>query len=271
MVLDRSGYRLVVDEQFRGSTLDAQRWVDHYLPQWSTPDRSAARYSLGDDGLTLRIDPDQPPWSEEFDGDLRVSALQSGVYSGPVGSSDGQHHFRDGLTVRTEQAMRLLWTPRRGIVEIRMRPSPHPRALTALWLIGTETDPRESGEVCVVEVFGGDRGDSERGRIGVGLHPFGDDRLVEDYGMVDVPGSVLPWRTYGVLIEDERCTFFVDDEPVATSAQAPEYPLQLMLTLYDLPAPAESALPLEPDNDPIDAQIAWIREWWDDRGERDAV
>lgn len=266
MVLDRSGFRLVVDEQFRGRELDPQRWVDHYLPHWSTPDRSAARYSLGDDGLTLHIDPDHPPWSEEFDGNLRVSALQTGVHSGPVGSSVGQHHFRDGLAVRTVQATRLLWTPHRGIVEIRMRPSPHPRALTALWLIGTETDPRESGEVCVVEVFGRDAGDSDRGRIGVGVHPFGDDRLVEDYGMVDVPGSVLPWRTYSVLIEDERCTFFVDDEPVATSAQAPTYPLQLMLTLYDLPLSGDRALARHPDDDPIDAHIAWIREWRPERG-----
>lgn len=261
MVLDRSGFRLVVDEQFRGRALDAQRWVDHYLPQWSTPERSAARYSLGEEGLTLRIDHDQPPWSEEFDGDLRVSALQSGVHAGPLGSSDGQHHFRDGLAVRTEQATRLLWTPRRGIVEIRMRPSPHPRALTALWLIGTEVDSRESGEVCVVEVFGRDTGDPDRGRIGVGVHPFGDDRLVEDYGLVDVPGDVRQWRTYSVLIEDSRCTFFVDDEPVAASAQAPEYPLQLMLTLYDLPESGRESPARLPADYPLEAHIACVREW----------
>lgn len=261
MVLDRSGFRLVVDEQFRGGALDAQRWVDHYLPQWSTPERSAARYSLGEEGLTLRIDHDQPPWSEEFDGDLRVSALQSGVHSGPLGSSDGQHHFRDGLAVRTEQATRLLWTPRRGIVEVRMRPSPHPRALTALWLIGTETDPRNSGEVCVVEVFGRDTGQRGHKRIGVGVHPFGDDRLAEDYGFVAVPGELREWRTYSVLIDDARCTFFVDDEPVATSAQAPEYPLQLMLTLYELPSTDEVARARTPDDDPLEADVAWIREW----------
>lgn len=262
MVLDRSGYRLVVDEQFRGRTLDSQRWIDHYLPQWSTPDRSAARYSLGDDGLTLRIDHDQPPWSEEFDGELRVSALQSGVHSGPVGSSDGQHHFRDGLMVRTDRGTRLLWTPRRGIVEIRMRPSPHPRALTALWLIGTETDLQESGEVCVVEVFGRDAVDPERGRIGVGIHPFGDDRLVEDYGFAAVPGGVGQWRTYSVLIDDERCTFFVDDQPVTSTAQSPDYPLQLMLTLYDLPAD----VPRDPGDYPLEAHIAWIRHWERDDG-----
>lgn len=269
MVLDRSGFRLVVDEQFRGRELDSQRWVDHYLPHWGTPDRTAARFSVDGPGLTLRIDPNQPPWSPDLDGDVRVSALQSGTHSGPVGSPLGQHHFRDGLSVRTEQPTRLLWTPHRGIIEIRMRPSPHPRALTALWLIGIETEPRDSGEVCVVEVFGRHTGGVDQGRIGVGVHPFGDDRLVEDYGLVPVRGDLREWRTYSVVIDDSRCTFFVDDVEVASTPQAPQYPLQLMLTLYDLP-PADGVEVQRPAADePIEAQVAWVREW--QRSEKDQV
>ncbi len=44
--LDRSGHELVFAEDFDGSALDDSRWVPHYLPQWTTPDRSAARYDL---------------------------------------------------------------------------------------------------------------------------------------------------------------------------------------------------------------------------------
>ena len=43
-VLDRSGYRLEFDEDFAGQALDPSRWIAHYLPHWTTPERSAARY-----------------------------------------------------------------------------------------------------------------------------------------------------------------------------------------------------------------------------------
>lgn len=45
--LDRSAYALEFDERFDDGLLD--RWVPHYLPHWTTPDRSAARYELGDE------------------------------------------------------------------------------------------------------------------------------------------------------------------------------------------------------------------------------
>ena len=45
-VIDRSAYELVFADDFDGPELDETRWVPHYLPQWTTPDRSAARYEL---------------------------------------------------------------------------------------------------------------------------------------------------------------------------------------------------------------------------------
>ena len=54
------------EENFTAPALAADRWVAHYLPHWSTPERSAARYDL-DAGVlgTLRIEADQPPWLPE--------------------------------------------------------------------------------------------------------------------------------------------------------------------------------------------------------------
>ena len=54
---------------FSGAELDPRRWVAHYLPQWTTPDRSAARYELEPGVLRLRIDADQPEWRVEDAGD----------------------------------------------------------------------------------------------------------------------------------------------------------------------------------------------------------
>src|SRR3712207_7112339 len=55
-----------------------------YLPQWTTPERSAARYELHPGWLRLRIDADHPAWRPE-DGELRrseehTSELQSRQY-----------------------------------------------------------------------------------------------------------------------------------------------------------------------------------------------
>ncbi len=111
--------------------------------------RAAARWETGANGLTLRIDADTEPWSREYDGEVRVSHLQTGQFSGPVGSRIGQHRFRDGLVVREEQPERALWLPRFGVIEARLRAIRHPDAMVAFWPIGFEDDPEDSGEICI--------------------------------------------------------------------------------------------------------------------------
>ena len=118
--LDRAGYQVVFEEDFTGPALAADRWITHYLPHWSTPERSAARYDLDVGVLRLRIDADQPPWLPEGD-QLRVSNIQTGSFSGPVGSERGTHRHRPDLPVRTAQPTRRLYTPSTGLVEARLR------------------------------------------------------------------------------------------------------------------------------------------------------
>jgi hypothetical protein len=262
--LDRSRYELVVDERFDGPALDTARWVPHYLPQWSTPERSAARYALGGSGtdagtpgLTLRIDHDQPAWSPEFDGDLRVSNLQTGARSGPAGSGSGQHPFRDGLVVRTPQAHRALWLPHYGLIEISLVPCLHPRALTALWLIGFESTPEQSGELCVVELFGLDIGPDGSGRVGVGVHPFGDPDLRDDFAQVATAIDLRDEHRYTVEWMPGAARFYLDDALIAEVDQSPAYPLQLMLNLYELP----DGSPRDPADYPLEARITSVRHW----------
>src|SRR3954469_1645657 len=86
--LDRSAYELVFAEDFDAPASAQDRWVAHYLPQWTTPDRSAARYDVHAGRLRLRIDADQPAWRPE-DGEPRVSNLQTGSFSRPAQSAPG--------------------------------------------------------------------------------------------------------------------------------------------------------------------------------------
>jgi len=260
--LDRSAFELVVDERFEGPELDPARWLPHYLPQWSTPDRSAARYATGPGGLTLRIDHNQAAWSPEFDGELRVSNLQSGVRSGPAGSSVGQHPFRDGLVVRTPQPERALWLPQYGLIEVGIVPCLHPRALTALWLIGFESTPEQSGELCVVELFGREIAAASAaspgsGRIGLGVHPFRDPTLRDDFALVETATDLRAEHLYTVEWMPGAARFYLDEQLIAEVDQSPAYPLQLMLNLYELPdgAPRDAA------DYPLEARITGVRHW----------
>src|SRR5690606_38174989 len=81
-----------LSDDFAGGP-DPAFWVTGYLEHWTTAERAAARYSQAADGLLLRIDEDQPDWRPE-DAPLRVSNLQTGSFSGPVGSTRGTHRHR---------------------------------------------------------------------------------------------------------------------------------------------------------------------------------
>ena len=221
---DRSDY----EEEFDG-TLESS-WLPYYLPHWSSREASAARVSF--DPLELRIDDDQAPWSPEYNGDLRVSNLQTGVFSGELGSSIGQHRFRDDLVVREHQQPERLYTPQYGLVDARVRASPDPDTMVALWLIGFESEPQESGELCVFEIFGREL-DGDHGIVGLGIHPFADPTLHDDFVKLEIDGDLTEWHTYSAEWSPGLSRFFIDDELVHETAQAPAYPLQLMLNIYE--------------------------------------
>jgi Glycosyl hydrolases family 16 len=211
--------------------LDPQRWIPAYLPQWSSRERAAARYSIDDGRLTLEIRPDQGPWNPRDDGETRVSSIQTGVFCGPVGSSIGQHRFRPGLIVREAQPTVRLYAPRYGRVETRLTAADHPDAMVALWMIGFEDEPARSGEICVCEIFGRDDGPGSM-RVGMGIHPFGDPRLVDDFEQIELAVDPREPHDYGVTWSPGKVVYEVDGRTVKTSEQAPDYPMQLMLGVY---------------------------------------
>jgi hypothetical protein len=230
-------YELEFDETFASDELDRSRWLPHYLPHWSSRERSAARYRLGDGVLRLLIEEDQEPWSPELDGELRVSSLQTGVFAGALGSTVGQHRFHAEAVVREEQENLRLYTPQYGRIEIRARATDDPRSMVALWLIGYGDTPERSGEICVCEIFGRDVG-ADAALVGVGVHPFGDPKLVDDFEQVRVSVDARLFHVYAAEWTPESVTFFVDGEAVKHVGQSPDYPLQLMLDIYEFPAEA---------------------------------
>ena len=237
-ILDRAGYQVVFEEDFTAPALTPDRWVAHYLPQWSTPERSAARYDLEAGVLTLRIDADQPPWLPEGD-QLRVSNIQTGSFSGPVGSDRGTHRHRPDLTVRTAQPTRHLYAPSTGMVEARLRATADPTCMLAVWLVGfEEAAPEQSGEICIAELYGhapGPGGSTVR----MGIKAHHDPRLREDMADVALGIDATDWHTYAAAWDAGETRFYVDDELVRVVPQGLAYPLVLMVDLFEFPAGAD--------------------------------
>ena len=243
--------RPVWEDTFQSSVLDPSRWLPYYLPQWSSRERSAARYDVGS-GLRLRIDETQAPWCPELDGEVRVSSLQTGVFSGPLGSRIGQHRFHPEAVVREEQENVRLFTPHYGRIEIELAAPADEHAMAALWLIGYEDEPERSAELCVCEIFGRDVG-AEESAVGLGVHPFADPSLEDDFERVRVPVDAREPHVYAADWRPDGIDFFVDGTRVKSTAQSPGYPLQLMLGLYLFPGEPAGSFPkvLQVDQGPV--------------------
>jgi len=230
-----------IAEHFPGPVLDDGLWVDHYLPQWTTADRSAARYDFDAAGLRLRIDADQPAWLPA-DGPMRVSNIQTGTYSGARGSKVGTHRHRLDLEVATEQPVSKLWTASGGTVTVKASASADPSCMVGIWLVGFEqSGPADSGELCLAELFGHTISPTNS-TVRVGVKAHHDPRLVTDVSDVDLPIDTSGPHDYSVRWGAEGAEFAVDDTVIKVCRQHLNYDLQLMIDLFEFP-PAEASDP----------------------------
>jgi Glycosyl hydrolases family 16 len=228
------------EDRFSGPDLDRGTWFPHYLPAWSSRERSRASLRVGNAGLTLDIPVDHPQWcAGDHEPPLRVSGIQSGSWSGPAGSTRGQQRFREGQLVLEAQERFAGWLPSGGRVEISARMDLSPRSMAALWLSGFEDDDaqEECGELCVFEVFGKDLGPpvDPSAEVGVGIKAFRDPGLTQDFAAPRIRIDVAEPHLYAVEWDGDEAVFSVDRVVLRRCARPPTYALQLMLALFDFP------------------------------------
>lgn len=230
----KAGYVLEFADEFGGSGLDEMKWLAAYLPHWSERQRTRPRYAVRDGSLVLRIDPDQEPWCPEYDGAVKVSSIQTGQFSGPVGSPLGQHRFRNGLVVREAQPESRLYVPRYGYFELRAKADISPNNLVALFMIGFEDEPRNSGEITIMEIFG--RNATAGGtRLGHGIKPINDPRLSMEFFDDVLPFDVADWHVYAAEWSPDGVDFYLDGKHLHRVRQSPNYAMQFLLNIYELP------------------------------------
>jgi Glycosyl hydrolases family 16 len=210
--------------------------VPHYLPAWSSRAATAATYRIEDSCLRLSIEPQQGLWlAGEHVPPLRVSGIQSGNFSGPVGSSIGQQPWRDSAVVRDEQKAFWGWTPTHGYLEMCARGVVTPRSMVAWWMVGLEDTPDRCAEICVAEIFGDAVEPGKSAEIGMGLHPFRDPMIAEDFEGMRLSIDIAEFHTYAVDWTSERADFLIDGELIRSCSHPPNYPMQMMIAVFDFP------------------------------------
>ena len=242
-----AAYDTFVDD-FDVPELDVRHWLPHYLPAWSSRLDAAATWHISNSCLTLEIPAEHPLWCpDDHEPPLRVSGIQSGNQSGPIGSTQGQQPFRLGQTVREEQPRFEGLLMEGGRFEIRCAMRISPRSMAAAWLVGFEDEPERCGELCVVEVFGRSvrtGRDPTTTEVGMGVHAFRDPGLVEDFVTPRLDIDPAEMHTYAVEWDAETAIHQVDGVEVRRTRRPPGYPLQAMIAVFDFPdEPAESAVP----------------------------
>lgn len=219
----------------RFERLDPSVWTDGYLPAWSSRDAAAASYSVGAHGLVLSIPAGHQLWCpDDHPTPLRVSGVHSANRSGPVGSHDAQQPFRDGLVVREEQPTLLGFVPHFGTIAVTCTARLTPRAMFSAWMVGLEDRPERSGEICLMEVFGSSIVDGTAA-VGQGIHPFRDPTLREDFAAEQRTIDVTQPHTYQADWRPGSVTFSIDGAITRVCDRAPDYPMMLVLGLFDFP------------------------------------
>jgi beta-glucanase (GH16 family) len=67
------------------------------------------------------------------------------------------------------------------------------------------------------------------------VKPQNDPRLREDFEKIRVVGDLTEFHDYAVEWSADRVRFFIDGRWVKTVAQTIDYPVQLMLEVYEFP------------------------------------
>ena len=223
---EKDGYEIYWNDEFNGTELDSNKWLNQYLPHATASETGAMTdYEMADGVLTLKIDEDHPTFYDiESEQGFKVSSIQT--------YEKNWLHDVNAKNVDVFDGFRTQY----GYFEVRYKmPACGGGGHVAFWMVGTQADARADG-----------RGSQQNSEIDVTETKFSspnsytpriygqdDPDMVNWSAAVELEGDyVNQWHTYAVDWTPEYIAFFVDGVEVARSEQSPQYEMCLLLGMY---------------------------------------
>jgi beta-glucanase (GH16 family) len=101
-------------------------------------------------------------------------------------------------------------------------------------MIGYEDAPEKCGEINMFEIFGQDV-NTGSARVGYGIHPWKDPKLTDEFYQDWMDIDAAKFHVYALEWTPSHIDFYVDNRKIKRIQQSPDYPMQFMLSLYELP------------------------------------
>lgn len=222
----KPGYTLDFNEEFDGTALDTSRWLPNYLPHFVAPeniDDTAARYTVSDGTIKLRVEQDQPPWNPDQDGTVVSSAIQT--YN-----ANNWHKFNGSAVNRNDLPTFNGYTTKYGYFEVRAKLSnAGGGGHQAVWLVGTNPTGGQA-EIDFIETFF-----STPDKWRIAAYGWGDPDFLSAWTLDTVPVSGEPtqeFHVYGMDWTPWELKFYYDGQLVKTINDAPNQAMGIIMNIY---------------------------------------
>ncbi|GAB6992637.1 family 16 glycosylhydrolase [Paenibacillus pini] len=231
--IDKSGYRLIFQEEFGDKQLNQGKWVNKYLSSWTkTPQYAQPTYVMENGLMKLQIKQDTQPWAPEFDGQTVVSGFTTG-------NRNALHNWNGNNTVRNPVETELTHINQYGYYEIRAMGQPGSSRHVAWWLLGFEDIPNESAEIDIFEILG-----NNSHSVPVAFHRWNDPTGPEGGGFAYTNNNMdfhKEFHTYGFnwvqgggsASQPDKMEFYVDGVKTGEKNVKIDYPLIQLFSLYE--------------------------------------
>ncbi|SFB53788.1 Glycosyl hydrolases family 16 [Cohnella sp. OV330] len=224
----KSGYTLDFQEEFNGSTLESAKWLDYYLPHWtSTRENAKARYTIANGVLTERLDADTPSWNAQYDSTVKISSIQT--YE-----KDWWHRFNYSMPNDHHEPDFNGYSTKYGYFEIRAKESNvGGGGHQAWWMVGTEdtSSGSNNSEVDIIETFF-----SKPQTWRIAAYGWGDPTFLSAWTLYEDPvPSGTPSSEYHIYAMDWTPTslkFYYDNQLYKTINDAPNMKMGMILGIY---------------------------------------
>lgn len=253
----KTGYTLDFQEEFNGSALDSGKWLDYYLPHWtSTRENAKARYTIAGGVLTERLDPDTPAWNAQYDSTVKISSLQT--YE-----KDWWHRFNYSMPNDHHEPDFNGYSTMYGYFEIRAKESNvGGGGHQAWWMVGTEdtSSSSQNPEIDIIETFF-----SKPQTWRIAAYGWGDPNFLSSWTLSEDPvPSGTPSQEYHVYAMDWTPTslkFYYDNQLYKTINDAPNMKMGMILGIY-----TDAGSGVHNDVWPKSWNVDYVRVWKKDGG-----